>query len=195
MPTQVIQFTTEEALKLVYLLKEKPMISAILEMDEDTQKTYFAAVENGWDIKLEVILHCISLKQPYADFMINGWTVKHAALYKTIETRTWHLPKKYFGKYLTICSSQTFHETFPIQDKGFKEQFKYGYALGLIKFNNSRDMTIEDEDKALCGIYPNAKSWIVEDKINLDPFQVKGSHKIYKKIIKFEDFKVSNEQK
>lgn len=50
--------------------------------------------------KNSMILPTISIRQPWAWFIVNGW--------KDIENRTWKLPKKYIGKPVFIHAGKHF---------------------------------------------------------------------------------------
>lgn len=94
-------------------------------------------------------MKALSIKQPWATYIINGD--------KSIETRTWST--NYRGDIL-ICSSAKPNNLGP--------EFPSGIIMGIAELYHISDMTKEDEDLALCDIYKNAKSWHLR---NIRPFK------------------------
>lgn len=96
-------------------------------------------------------MKALSIKGEWALLIRNG--------FKTIETRVWKT--KYRGKIL-LCASK-------------KPKTKLsGMAFAIANLVDCRVMTIYDEHKAMCSIYPKANSWVLENITPIPPFQVKG---------------------
>ena len=119
-------------------------------------------------------MKAISVKQP--------WAAAIETAQKTIETRTW--ATKYRGPLLIVSSLKP--------DKAILESLKedgmdfsvpgmliYGSAIAMVNLMDCRPMTKEDEDEAMCEIYPNAFSWVLKDIVQIKPFPVKGKLGIY----------------
>jgi len=120
-------------------------------------------------------MKALSIKQPWA------WAIAEG--FKTIETRTWHT--NYRGELLIVSSKQP--------DKSMLDWFQqnimskidnqicleYGKAIAVANLVDCRVMTQADEDAAMCGVYPKAHSWILEDVRKIEPFPVKGQLNLY----------------
>lgn len=60
-----------------------------------------------------------------------------------------------------------------------ENQMEYGKALAVAKLTDCRPMTKADQDAALCDIYPNAFSWVLEGVRPIEPFPVRGQLGLY----------------
>ena len=96
-------------------------------------------------------MKAISIKEPWSTFIWSGD--------KTIETRTWKT--KYRGK-LLLCASK-----YPVSPLS-------GNAFAMATLCDCRPMIKEDEEKALCDMYPGAYSWFLANVKRVSPFPVKG---------------------
>ena len=96
-------------------------------------------------------LYAISIKEPYGGMILNGE--------KTIETRTWKTD--YRGE-LVICVSKK-----PVSKLA-------GLAICIANLVECRPMTEEDVEFAMCGVYPGAYSWVLQNVRKIEMFQVKG---------------------
>jgi len=47
-------------------------------------------------------------------------------------------------------------------------------AFAVADLIDCRDMELSDESKAMCEIYPHAKSWVFKNIKRIEPFPVKG---------------------
>ncbi len=101
-------------------------------------------------------MKAISIKEPWATLIRNGE--------KTIETRVWKT--NYRGKLLLCCS------------KNPKSEIS-GKAFAIVDLIDCREMVEDDEPQAMCEIYPKAKSWILKNIKNIDPFLVKGQLRLF----------------
>lgn len=101
-------------------------------------------------------MKAISIKEPWAGMIKDGR--------KTIETRTWRT--NYRGPLLLCCSRKPF-------------SLIAGYAFAVANLVDCRTMIREDEDQAMCKLYPNAFSWILEDVKKITPFRVDGKLRLF----------------
>ena len=96
-------------------------------------------------------MKALSIKDPWASLIREGK--------KTIESRTWRT--SFRGRLLLCCSA------LPVSPIS-------GCAFAVADLVDCDMMCEEDEVKALCKLYPNAVSWILEDIEPILPFRVKG---------------------
>lgn len=101
-------------------------------------------------------MKALSIKEPYASMIYSGM--------KTIETRTWRT--NYRGK-LLLCASKKPHTNLS------------GNAFAIAEIIDCRPMTIGDEEKACCEIYPGAYSWMLDNVQKIKPFPVKGQLSLF----------------
>lgn len=113
-------------------------------------------------------MKAISLKQPWADFILKG--------VKTIETRTW--ATNYRGD-LLICSSKTFDPLFNDMRMEYRNNLEFGRALCIVELYGIRPMIEADEEAACCRIYPGAYSWLIRNIIPIKSFPIKGALRIF----------------
>lgn len=126
-------------------------------------------------------MKAISLKQPFANFILFGW--------KTLETRTWNI--NYRGP-LLICASQAIHngdcmldgkefECLDVIEQWWRMEipFHLGKALCVVDITDCREMSADDETAACCKIYPKAKVWQLENLRPVAPFSVKGQLNLF----------------
>jgi hypothetical protein len=97
-------------------------------------------------------MRALSIKQPWANLIAGGA--------KTIETRTWYT--SYRGKMLIVSSKKP---KIP----------PAGYVIAIADLVDCRPMTKNDEQAAMCEIYPRAYSWVLSNVVKLDPFPLKGT--------------------
>lgn len=132
-------------------------------------------------------MKCLSVKQPFADFIFDPITDR-----KTIETRVW--PTNYRGPVL-ICASATYHKgqylyferdgeilSRQLVDCSIFEKenlFLLGHAIGVVDVVDCRPMVKDDEMAALCEIYPGAFSWVLENPRRIEPIPVKGQLRLW----------------
>ena len=118
------------------------------------------------DIPTTVKMKAISLKQPWANLVIDGK--------KTLETRIW---QTYYRGELVICSSSkpdlaTVH---PNEDRN-----PMGYALGTVELIDIVKMNINHEKDAMCKLYKGAYAWILKNPRKFKtPIKVKGQLNIF----------------
>lgn len=135
-------------------------------------------------------MKALSVKQPWAGMI--------AQRIKPIETRVW--ATDYRGE-LLICASKkpvfdykafqcdhcyqfltgTLNRSFFIcpfcgkQSKTSQIVTKQcGMAICIASLVDCRPMTVDDEPKARCKMYPNAFSWVLDNVRLIEPFPVKG---------------------
>lgn len=122
-------------------------------------------------------MKALSIKQPWALVISMG--------VKTIETRTW--PTNYRGDIL-IVSSKTLDEdmirllrteigVFGVAR--LEARLEYGKAIAIANLVDCRPMTEDDENAAMCDIFPGAYSWVLDDIRRIKPFPVKGRLGLY----------------
>lgn len=58
-------------------------------------------------------------------------------------------------------------------------QMEYGKAIAVADLVDCRRMTDADADAALCDVYKDAWSWVLENIRKIEPFTVKGQLGIY----------------
>ncbi len=118
-------------------------------------------------------MKAVSVKQP--------WALAIASGLKTIETRTWSTD--YRGPILIVASKKpdaaqlkmAMEET----DGEIAEKIEYGKALATANLVDCRPMTEEDEDAAMCEVYPGTFSWVLADIVRMAPFEQKGQLGLY----------------
>jgi len=114
-------------------------------------------------------MKAILLKQPRAGLIAIGEI--------TIETCTWET--SYRGE-LLICASQKWDPNYAdsdIRDELIDHRphhFLTGHAVAIANLVDIRMMRKEDEEAALCKIFPEARAWILENIRPIEPFPVKG---------------------
>jgi len=113
-------------------------------------------------------MKALSIKEPYASMIYSGM--------KTIETRTWRT--NYRGK-LLLCASKKPHTNLS------------GNAFAIAEIIDCKPMTVEDEEKACCEIYPGAYSWVLDNVQKIKPFPVKGQLSFFEVDIETERLKTS----
>ncbi len=96
-------------------------------------------------------MKAISIKEPWATRILKDG--------KTIETRTWKTA--YRGK-LLLCASR-----YPKSDIS-------GKAYAIAELVDCRPMRKDDESAAMCKIYPRAYSWMLDNVMTIEPFEVLG---------------------
>lgn len=101
-------------------------------------------------------MKALSVKEPWAGKIRSGE--------KSIETRTWYT--SYRGP-LLICASKV-PET-PLS----------GMAVAVAVLVDCRQMTVDDERAAGCGIYPRAQAWVLENIQAIVPFPVRGMQRLF----------------
>ena len=139
--------------------------------------SYKVSDENAGNPDLKTMPAMVVLN-PFGWWMINGCERKGKVAYKNIETRTWKLPRKYINRWIMILSGAKFHSAYASVEHKLHYMPKKT-ALGAVKFSEWRYMTDEDEAAAMCGIYENAKSFLVcERKRLIKPFEQNGGQKI-----------------
>lgn len=124
-------------------------------------------------------MKALSIKQPWAWAIANG--------HKTIETRTW--PTNYQGELLIVASKAPDKAMLEIVrgiagDKVIS-QIEYGKAIAIANLIGCRPMVRQDEDAAMCDIYPGAHSWLLTNIRKITPFEVRGQLGIYE--VEFKD--------
>lgn len=99
-----------------------------------------------------VQVRALSLKQPYANLVASGK--------KTIETRVWGTD--YRGDILIVSSRSGQGEP-------------KGMALCVVRLDNVRMMTQNDETSACTTLYPRARAWELSHlRVLRRPFPIKG---------------------
>lgn len=121
-------------------------------------------------------MKALSIKQPWAWLIANG--------YKSIETRTWATEHR--GELLIVSSLKPCKEAMEFLRSNIEVfrllesvDFEYGKAIAIVNLAECRPMTKADQDAALCDIYPNAYSWVLDNVMKIRPFPVKGWLKLY----------------
>lgn len=128
-------------------------------------------------------MKALSLKQPWASLIRDR--------YKLIETRTW---KTDYRGDLLICSSKIIDRLNMEHFKDFyrnepepDSDFPLGQAIAIVEVVDCVPMEKEHEHTALCEIYPNAYSWILNNIRPIKAFPVKGQLGIFDVDVKPED--------
>jgi len=116
-------------------------------------------------------MKALSIKQPWAHLIIHGFEGR----YKTIETRVWQT--HYRGPLLIVSSKLPVAR--PWQPGARAEEMEFGKAIGIAEMVDCRPMTRADETAAMCGVYPDAWSWVFETPRAIDPFAVSGRLRLY----------------
>ncbi len=116
-------------------------------------------------------MKALSIKQPWAHLVIHGFDGK----YKTIETRVWQT--HYRGQLLIVSSKLPVAR--PWLPGAKAEDMEFGKAIGIVDLVDCRAMTRRDEKAAMCGVYPDAFSWVFENARAIDPFEVSGRLRLY----------------
>lgn len=113
-----------------------------------------------------VKMKAISLKQPWANLVIQGK--------KIVETRVWRT--NYRGD-LVICSSKKpdyahVHPTITREPMG--------YALGVVELYDIIRMNKSHEKDAMCQLYENAQAWLIRNiREFIKPIPVNGQLNIF----------------
>jgi len=119
------------------------------------------------------LMKALSIKQPWA------WAIDDG--HKTIETRTW--PTKYRGDLVIVSSLQPDKQQLDYvmqESKGkIADLLLYGYAIAIAELVDCRLMVEGDVDAAMCDMYPESYSWVLENVRKIKPFKQKGALGIY----------------
>jgi len=95
-------------------------------------------------------MKAVSVKQPWAHLLIFGLADGRI---KKGETRTW--PIKHRGPLLIVASKSEDKEA--MDYFGFERgSLPLGQAVGVVEVHDCREMKTEDEEIALCPVYPGA---------------------------------------
>lgn len=118
-------------------------------------------------------MKALSIKHPWA------WAI--AKGFKTIETRVWGTD--YRGSILIVSSlkpDRSMLEWF-IKEAGqqIEAQMEYGKAIAVAELVDCSPMLKTDQDAALCDVYADAVSWVLENVREIKPFPVKGQLGLY----------------
>ncbi len=116
-------------------------------------------------------MKALSIRQPWAHLIVHGFEGK----YKTIETRLWRTHHR--GELLIVSSRLPVARPWlPGPDAA---EMEFGKAIGIVELVDCRRMTRRDETAAICGVYPDAWSWVFENPRVIEPFEVKGRLRFY----------------
>ena len=116
-------------------------------------------------------MKALSIKQPWAHLIVHGLDGRR----KTIETRNWQT--QYRGELLIVSSLKPVARPWlPGLDA---DEMEFGKAIGTVELVDCRRMNRRDEKAAMCVIYPNAFSWVLENVRPIKPFAVKGQVRLY----------------
>jgi len=96
-------------------------------------------------------MKALSIQEPYGSMILSGE--------KTIETRTWKTSHR--GD-LVICVSKKPHSSLS------------GFAICIATLVDCREMTEDDIEFAMCDIYPNAQSWVLQNVRKIELVTVTG---------------------
>lgn len=125
-------------------------------------------------------MHALSIRQPWADrfFIPNA-----EGRLKSIETRTYDI---WYRGPLLICASKTLdEEALEVGEcpDDYPLGFKRGVAVGVVYLLESRKMTPEDEEQALCGHAAGLWAWVTDSPMGVDPFEVRGLQGIFQALV------------
>lgn len=114
-------------------------------------------------------MKALSLTQPYASLIVAG--------YKSIETRPWTPASRFKGD-LLICASKSRELEVDSEFLYLLDLLDYplplGMALCIVTIEKYAHMTLGDEPRACCRIYPRARSWHLGNIRPIKPFPVTG---------------------
>jgi hypothetical protein len=122
-------------------------------------------------------IKAISIKQPFASLITFGL--------KRIEVRSW--ATKMRGRVLVCSSKQPFTGKMLCPDSRTKTLddarkfmvnaeplFPFGKAIGMVDIVDCRPMTKEDAEAACIEFIPGHYAWVLENPIEVEPFNVSG---------------------
>lgn len=96
-----------------------------------------------------LLMKAISLRQPWANFIRDGR--------KTIETRRWKT--KYRGPLLIVSAKTVDHEAMKQWNVRPGGELPLGAIVAAINLKDIHEMTQDDEQAAMCSVYPRANAW------------------------------------
>ena len=113
-------------------------------------------------------MKALSVRQPWANMIASGE--------KTIETRTWRT--NYRGPLLIVSSKRP--KIQPV-----------GCIVAMAELVGCRRMTVRDEARACCSLYPRAWAWELSDIVRVEPIPTRGQLSLYDLAIERQDLVVA----
>lgn len=101
-------------------------------------------------------MKALSIRQPWASLIRDGK--------KTIEVRSWIT--RFRGEFLVVASARP-------------DGPESGAALCIVRLEDCRPMTPDDESAALCRWTPGAWAWVLTDVRPIRPLRMKGKLSFY----------------